>query len=480
MIRQGFADRPRARACVAWSIAILSAGQVFFTGRLEAGQPRRPDSPVARGRALFLRVWTPDDPRARGGDGLGPVFNERSCVACHNLGGVGGAGSRSKNVDILTITKNAPTAQGRDVDKARSESASALPPADDIEAMAMIHSGFAASQSLVLHRFGTAPNYEAWRQNVMVSDPPDRNSHAASRDDASEGNRELPESAKRGAFSLKRSQRNSTSLFGAGLIDSIPDEAIDVPPRSPGIKGRPNRLKDGRIGKFGWKAQMASLDEFVTTACSVELGLEVPGHHQAGDPLGCEREAKQFDMTRQDCDDMVAFVRSLPTPIVRTPANALGRKLFETIGCAACHVPKLGEVEGIYSDLMLHDLGERLQDTGGYGTFTPSRPSREDPLGSSLVRDEPKTEGAARTQPRTSAGELEWRTPPLWGVRDSAPYMHDGRAATLEAAIDLHGAEGHEAAERFRLLSNTQQGQLIRFLQSLAAPRKAMSLASSR
>jgi CxxC motif-containing protein (DUF1111 family) len=64
----------------------------------------------------------------------------------------------------------------------------------------------------------------------------------------------------------------------------------------------------------------------------------------------------------------------------------------------------------------------------------------------------------------------EWRTPPLWGVADSAPYLHDGRAATLEEAILMHGGQGRRAAERFDGLSPTEQSQLVAFLKSLRAP----------
>ena len=92
-----------------------------------------------------------------------------------------------------------------------------------------------------------------------------------------------------GQFSISRSQRNPTSLFGAGLIDSISDRAIEAGAKVkyPGfrqIAGRVSRLKDKRIGRFGWKSQTASLSDFVLTACAVELGLEVPAHHQAGSP----------------------------------------------------------------------------------------------------------------------------------------------------------------------------------------------------
>src|SRR5262249_37235787 len=151
------------------------------------------------------------------------------------------------------------------------------------------------------------------------------------------------------------------------------------------IAGRVSRLKDQRIGRFGWKGQTASLPDFVLTACAVELGLEVPGHHQGGIPQKPEAKAKGLDLTSQECDALVDYVRALPRPAERKPASpseskeiAAGSTLFATIGCASCHSPKLGAVEGIYSDLLLHDLGPQLGDTGQYGVFDPS--SSEDDL----------------------------------------------------------------------------------------------------
>ena len=93
-----------------------------------------------------------------------------------------------------------------------------------------------------------------------------------------------------------------------------------------------------------------------------------------------------------------------------------GRRLFAEVGCASCHTPSLGEVRGIYSDLLLHDMGQTLSDSGEYyGIDGPDSPGGPSPG--------------------------EWRTPPLWGFRDSGPYLHDGRAQTLEEAVALHGGQ---------------------------------------
>ena len=122
-----------------------------------------------------------------------------------------------------------------------------------------------------------------------------------------------------------------------------------------------------------------------------------------------------------------------------------GRKLFATLGCAICHRPKLGDVEGIYSDLLLHDMGIYL------GNFWKHRFNE---LGTG----------------KFGAGINEWRTPPLWGLRNSAPYLHDGRAETIEDAILMHGGEGVTAVIAFEKLTLRERLQLDFFLQSLVAP----------
>ena len=192
-----------------------------------------------------------------------------------------------------------------------------------------------------------------------------------------------------GEFVLVSSQRNPTPLFGAGLIDAVPDRVLEEAAKVkhadfPEVAGRVSRLKDKRIGRFGWKAQTPSLQDFVLTACAVELGLEVPGHHQAGLPQKPDAKAKGLDLTADECNALESYVRGLSKPAERRPsieADAReidgGRKLFASVGCATCHTPKLGQVNGIYSDLLLHDMGQQLGDTGQYSVFDPGSSEEE-------------------------------------------------------------------------------------------------------
>jgi CxxC motif-containing protein (DUF1111 family) len=206
----------------------------------------------------------------------------------------------------------------------------------------------------------------------------------------------------------------------------------------------------------------------VLSAAAGEMGLEVAGRHQADDPRLLGVISAGLDMNREECEALVAYVRDLPPPVVSTPADPKeemavkeGEKAFRSIGCASCHLPKLGDVEGIYSDLLLHDMGAELGDTGDYAVFS---------AGSIRATDPAKEVVDSDSDPNSRA--REWRTPPLWGLRDSGPYLHDGRAETIGRAVMLHGGQGASAAERFSRLSTRRRRQIEAFLMSLSAPRQ--------
>lgn len=551
------------------------------------------------GREIFLREWIPNDPRSHGGDGLGPVFNDTSCVACHNLGGSGGGGPASKNVDVLSAFPNGPVPVAKPsleipailaqkqvavatVEDGKDESrlsAAELKKKRQAELLKM-HPGFRSGPSVVLHRFGTDSGYEAWRWKIsMVGDNmPARNNLVMSRVAVNSqtaavpglselvqgGNlpllnpvarRELPPAgnprggapgvvlqtgvpnaggaetddviisgattfnvtlqdaqvdgdnddlaaAKRsmmkvgfrtqhqqGHFTLVTTQRNASSIFGAGLIDSIPNEAIEAAAAKKhkgfgNVKGRVSRLSDGKIGRFGWKAQKASLHDFTMTACAFELGLHTPEQKQADVPTQPEYQAPGLDLTQEECVALVGYLKELPAPAVRVPSSPVeekyvstGRDLFTSVGCATCHVPKLGQVDGIYSDLLVHNMGLELADIGGYGISDPDVPEEtpDDPESTLAAAPVPGAEKAAFVgTPKKIIGatRAEWRTPPLWGVRDSAPYLHDGRASTLDQAIAVHGGEGLKSAQLFFELSHAERLQVLAFLKTLIAPEQ--------
>ncbi len=520
-------------------------------GPAAPGADRPKADRVAEGRELFLREWTPNDPRSPHGDGLGPVFNDSSCVGCHNAGGSGGGGPSSKNVDIVTAVFNGSrpqvVGQGQAVaapppgylqraamsllgisGPGRQPSGIQLspPPAPrpDTSKLVEAHAGFRTARSVVLHKSSVDPGYEAWRLTMTGgSQFAPEMATLANLDPESRAEAEMAQirnlekmgpnmraQVTIGDFELVHSQRNPTALFGAGPIDSIPDAAIEAAalvkyPDFPEVAGRVARQKDGRIGRFGWKAQTPTLNDFVLTACAVELGLEVPGHPQGGLPKPSLRTATQtackvelavdgsiqphaksileaapLDLTAEQCASLESYIRDLPTPIELNRADKdveAGRALFARVGCATCHSARLGDVEGIYSDMLIHDMGQELGDTGSYTPFVPGSddPDFIDPPISETVAqaqdEDQETPVRPAKKPKTGpATRQEWRTPPLWGVRDSSPYLHDGRTPTLERAIVHHGGQGERSAKAYFALTPRERMQVQAFLKSLAAP----------
>src|SRR5262245_8993739 len=388
------------------------------------------------GMELFVHEWQHNDPLAHG-DGVGPVFNAASCVACHNQGGVGGGGGLEHNVQTYTVL---PTNRDPEVRTGAIHANATLP-------------AFQETFDLVRQRFpvikGGTRVVNHCTINVADLDP------------------------------LHTDQVQTTSLFGAGWIDRISDKAIvtarrkhlltgliqefkldfdSIPP------GRARRLPDGRIGKFGWKGQFATLEEFVAAACANEIGLGTPPTKQAT-PISSPGYAPDApaDLTRKQFNAMVAFCETLPRPVESAPASAgereragHGKKIFSSVGCAVCHTPDMGGVKGVYSDFLLHRLDDGIPDNGGpgYGSVP------EVPLPDEFPRLD------------------EWKTPPLWGVADSAPYMHDGSAPTLEAAIMRHGRDAKAVRDAYRKLAADEQQAVIAFLQTLKAPPDAQSAKS--
>lgn len=393
--------------------------------------PRGEGKEFERGYLLFVHEWEPHDRMSRAGDGLGPMFNERSCVGCHNQGGPGGGGPLANNVVMVArLTSDTPAWLEKE--------------------LAKIHPSLRTSRSVIVHRFGVDPRYERWRTELLASVPAYR--------DGMFFKFYGPEGVRSETITLRLAQRNTPPVFGSGLIDRIPDATIEAAakeqfPQFPRLSGRAAHVPSGHVGRFGWKAQIATLDDFVLSACAGELGLEVPEHHQSQDPLSPGEESAGLDLSAADCRDLVAYVGSLPAPdVTRTRSfgtakrQSVGEQVFHEIGCAACHRPALGEVEGLYSDLLLHDMGQSLSDPSQY-YGSPGQP------GSSEI-----------------AKAEEWRTPPLWGLRDSAPYLHDGRATTIERAIGFHEGEAADSARLFAKLTKSDQQALHTFLSSLEAP----------
>lgn len=258
--------------------------------------------------------------------------------------------------------------------------------------------------------------------------------------------------------------RQTTPTFGFGLIEAIPDAAIQANVRvgdPDGIRGRVAMVLDVvsgqmRVGRFGWKNQQATLRAFAGDAYVNEMGITSRFFPNDPVPNGntnllamCDTEPDPENPPGSDgkdsSDKFADFMRFLapPPPVPLTPRAVLGESLFHQIGCAKCHVPVtltgFSDVEALslkpvalYSDLLLHDMGS---------------------LGDGIAQ--------------AAAGTREMRTMPLWGARASAPYLHDGSAATLEEAIRAHDGEAAKVRARFNKLRREDRSRLIEFLNSL-------------
>jgi CxxC motif-containing protein (DUF1111 family) len=252
-----------------------------------------------------------------------------------------------------------------------------------------------------------------------------------------------------------QARRTSPDILGFGLLDAVPDAAIlayaDPDDRNhDGISGRPNRFFDGRLGRFGRKALVPTLAEFNEGAFPVEQGVTVPAVPDEGTvggqpiPAGVD-PLPEPELDAQSVALVNAFVRFLAPPSAPKLKGAArgGPELFDRIGCAACHVVQLktgdSDVKALarrdvaaYTDLLLHDMGPALADIC---------------LG--------------------LAGPSEFRTEPLMGLRFSERFLHDGRAASIEEAIRLHGGESIASRDRFTALPPADREALVAFLKML-------------
>ena len=282
--------------------------------------------------------------------------------------------------------------------------------------------------------------------------------------------------------------RIPTPVFGAGLIEAIPDSAIlanmqanSSEKRAMGISGHPNAhlsgaanhsANDGTITRFGWKAQNKSLLMFAAEAYNVEMGIANQLFPQERDETpaclftATPNDTLNFTTTStgasnpaviSDIEAFANFMRMLapPTPAPDTPSTVNGRAVFLKVGCGHCHTPSLttgkmiasgsstvpsvalsNQTAHLWSDLLVHHMGKGLADGITQG----------------------------------GAGPDEFRTAPLWGVGQRIFFMHDGRTTNLLEAIQEHkspGSEANKVIEQFHKLSNQDRQDVLNFLRSL-------------
>ena len=334
-----------------------------------------------QGRADFLEVESASE-------GLGPLFNGSSCAQCHNIPAVGGTG---------TIVE---TRAGYRDEAGKFHA----PPGGTL-----------------MHLFSVPPH------DCQVS----------VYEEANIVGRQI-----------------SVPLFGAGLIEAIPDETLlrlqdPQDANRDGIRGRAALIEDiadgiRRVGRFGWKAQQATLLAFAADAYINEMGIsndlfpkESMGNVSPDRSGRCLASAAPEDVRNartglRGIDNFENFLRFLAPPARGHIDDQVlrGERTFAEMGCAACHIPRLEtgpsanplfnrRAVPLYSDLLLHDIG-----TG---------------------------DGIEQAD----AAGPEIRTPALWGLRFRRPLLHDGSAPNIESAIDHHGG-------RRRHLTSSSRGCLQR------------------
>lgn len=415
------------------------------------------------GNGLFRKLWVSSPSSTKSSDGLGPLFNARSCQRCHLKDGRG-------------HTPNANWPEDTQVSMFLRLS---IPPQTLAEKQA-IESGKLATipepsyggqfQDLSIQgHIGEGHmdvRYEHFKMTLADGEVVDlrRPHYTAS-------------NLKYGPMhkDVMISPRLTPQMIGLGLLDAIPPEDILASSdpddeNNDGISGRPNMVWSSAqqkfmLGRFGWKAGSPTVKEQSAAAFSGDLGLSTSFHKNAfGDctkaqefcrkaPHG-EDKTSGVEVTEQMLNLVTFYSSNLAVPRRRNPKDLSvlkGKTLFHKIGCASCHrpnfktgpSPKNTHLENLiiwpYTDLLLHNMGKPLADH----------------------------------RPEGKANGFEWRTPPLWGigltqtVSGHENLMHDGRARSVKEAILWHGGEGLKSRDKFSKLSKEERQWLIEFVRSL-------------
>ncbi|MEZ4804343.1 MAG: di-heme oxidoredictase family protein [Bacteroidia bacterium] len=262
------------------------------------------------------------------------------------------------------------------------------------------------------------------------------------------------------------SPRVAPPAFGLGLLEAISEgdlliNADEYDTNSDGISGKANRVWDVlsqsfTIGRFGWKAGQPSLIQQSAGAYNEDMGITnfvfpVENSFAQSQYDGLDDET---ELTDSLLHAVTFYMQTLGVPARRNVRDEIvkeGKRLFNAIGCASCHVAKQKTKVNVtfpalsnqtifpYTDLLLHDMGEGLADN----------------------------------RPEFLADGYEWRTPALWGIgltkkiNGHTFFLHDGRARNLSEAILWHGGEGETSKEKYRNLTATERHAVLKFLESL-------------
>ncbi len=371
-----------------------------------------------RGREVFSRRFKPTE-------GLGPFYNATSCASCHSTPVPGGGSQLYRNFYICMIFPLGAQAKLTD-----------LP-------------------SPIVPSFGSG----------MWGDIFPAHSTATF---TLEGERiPIPTPAEVGS-EVNTAQRNAIPIFGTGLFEFVSNATI-IAGADPddtdadGISGRYN-TDSGALGRFGVKAQVNNVEVFTRAPLQNQMGITsnpvlgdlatvsssmsaIQGSTDPNDPTLDNDGVPDPEISHEDLSDLITFTRFIAPPAQKpfTPGALNGQVQFDAIGCTGCHFPSIESTKGpldAYTDLLIHDMGPDLADRLSFGT--------------------PQT--AALGPVHTG---FEFRTQPLWGVSMSGPFLHDGRAETLEEAIEMHAGESQVARDAYMALTDLERAEIIEFLEKL-------------
>ncbi|WP_417667768.1 di-heme oxidoredictase family protein [Roseibium sp.] len=413
------------------------------------------------GNGVFKKMWASSPSSTQASDGLGPLYNARSCQGCHLKDGRGRPPRPGDEAVSLFLRLSIP------------------PQTPEHEAL------LASKQLLSIPE----PTYGNQFQAFAVPGIP-----GEGRFDIELENIEVPLNGEEPAVLQKPnyiirdlgygdlhpevliSPRVAPPMIGLGLLEAI--HAGDIEAKADpddvdgdGISGKGSRVRDAEtgkltIGRFGWKASNPTVRSQSADAFSGDIGIGSPDRPAPwGDctekqtlcrnmPHGEQERLGPTEAPDPVLELVTFYSKNLAVPArrdVTDPQVLKGKSIFHSIGCVSCHTPKYVTSRDAenpahqfqliwpYTDLLLHDMGEGLADGR--------------PVGDATGR--------------------EWRTPPLWGigltetVNNHTRFLHDGRARNLLEAILWHGGEAEPARNRVAALPPEDRAALIRFLESL-------------
>ena len=417
------------------------------------------------GNGFFKRVWVSAPASTQAADGLGPLFNARSCQRCHLKDGRGHPPEATwpdDNAVSMFLRLSIPPRTQADRAALASGRLSVIPEAtyggqlQDLSIQGHLPEGRMhityAEETVGLSGGETA---RLRRPTYKVTDLGYGPMHPRT----------------------MLSPRVAPPMIGLGLLEAVADEHVlalaDPDDRDgDGVSSRPNMVwsaKYGKVllGRFGWKAGNPTIEDQAAGAFSGDIGISTPLFPSgAGEcterqtacraaPTGNSAQHVEVEAPRKVLDLVLFYSRNLAVPARRDVGDSdvlAGKRAFYESGCIACHRPKFitrTDPPGMpeqsrqliwpYTDLLLHDMGDGLADG----------------------------------RPEGRADGREWRTAPLWGigltrtVNGHTYFLHDGRARNLLEAILWHGGEARKSRDRVVAMPPEERRNLIRFLESL-------------